>query len=117
MNAAPVTAQARTCGPFRLLATRVCLPHQFAVHLLETLDGIRYAVGHFQMIAESAINRESRSCKLQTNAVSSRRGAPELKETLTLRAATKASLHEPVVNFNFTHSLKSSVGEGGWRVI
>ena len=111
MNAAPVTAQGRTCGPFRLLGMRVALPRQFAVHLVETLDCIRYAVGHFQTIAENAINRESRGCKLRTNGGSSQRGAPEPKETLTLSAATKASLHELVVDFDFAHSLKSGVGD------
>jgi hypothetical protein len=29
---------------------------------------------------------------------------------------TKASLHEPLVNFDFAHSLKSGMGDGGWRV-
>jgi hypothetical protein len=90
-----VTAQALTYGPFRLLAMRVCLPRQFTVHLVETLNRIRYAIGHFEMVAESQINRESRR----------------------LIAATKASLHEPPVNFNFAHSLKSGGGEGEWRVV
>ena len=95
----------------------VCLPRQFAVHLVETLDCIRYAIGHFEMVAESAIYRGSRGCKLQTNGVSSQREAPEQKKMLTLRAATKASLHEPPVNFDFAHSLKSGVGDGEWRVL
>ena len=69
------------------------------------------------MVAESIINRESRGCKLQTNGVSSQRAAPERKKKLTFRAATKASLQESPVNFNFTHSLKSGVGDGEWRVV
>ena len=96
---------------------RVCFPRQFAVHLLETLECIRYAIGHFETVTESVINRESRGCKLQTNGVSNQREAPEQKEILTLIAASKASLHEPPVNFNFAHSLKSSVGNGEWRVV
>ena len=95
-----------------MLAMRVCLPRQFGVHLMETLDCIYYAIGHFEMVAESPINRESRGCKLQTNGVSSQQGAPEQKEILTLRAATKASLHELPVNFDFAHSLRSGVGDG-----
>ena len=66
INTAWVTAQALTYGPFRLLAMRACLPRQFAVHLLETLECIHYTIGHFEMVAESAINRESRGCKLRT---------------------------------------------------
>jgi hypothetical protein len=68
-----VTAQALTDGPFRLLAMRGCLPQKFFVHLVEALDCIRYVVGHFETVAESAINREPRGCKLQTNGVSSPR--------------------------------------------
>jgi hypothetical protein len=112
-----VAAQALTYGPFRLLAMRVCLPRQFAVHFVETLDRIRYAIGYFEMVAESQINHESRGCELQTNGVSSQRGAPEQKEILTLIAATKASLHEPPVSFNIAHSLKSGGGDGEWRVV
>ena len=73
IHAGCVTAQALTYGPFRPLAVRVCLPHQFAVHSPETLDCIRYVIGNFEIIAESTINRESRGCKLQTNGVSSPR--------------------------------------------
>ena len=96
---------------------RVCFPRQFAVHLLETLECIRYAIGHFETVTESAINRESRGCKLQTNGVPSQRGAPQQKEILTLTAPTKASLHEPPANFDLAHSLKSGVGDGGWRIM
>ena len=71
MNAACVTAPALTYCPLHLLVRRVCLPRQFTVHLLETLDCIRYAIGRFEMIAENPINCESRGCKLQTNRVSS----------------------------------------------
>ena len=53
-----MTLQALTYGPFRHLAIRVCLPRQFAVHLVETIDCVRYAVGHFEMVTESPINRE-----------------------------------------------------------
>ena len=102
-----MTAQALTHGPFRLLAIRVCLSRQFVVHLVETLDCIRYAIGRFEMVAKSAINRDSRGCKLQTNGVSSQREPPEQKQILTLRAATKASLHDPPVNFDFAHFVKS----------
>ena len=112
-----MTAQVLTCGPFRLLGIRVCLSRQFAIHLVETLNCVRYTIGHFEMVADSAMNRESCGCKLQTNGVSSQRGAPEQKETLTLRAAAKASLHKLPVNFDFAHSLKSGVGDGGWRVV
>jgi hypothetical protein len=91
---------------------RACLQYQFAVHLVETLDCFRYASGHFEMIAESAINRESRGSKLQTNGMSTQRAAPERKDILTFRAATKASLHESLVNFDFAHSLMSGVGDG-----
>ena len=69
------------------------------------------------MVAESAINRESRGYELQTSGVSGRRGAPEKREILTLRAVTKASFHEPSVNFDFAHSLKSGVGYGEWRIV
>ena len=77
INAAWVAAQALTDTPFRLLAMRVCLPSQFTVHLVETLDCIRHAIGHFEMVAESPINRGSLGRKLQTKGVSSQRGAPE----------------------------------------
>ena len=110
-----VTVDALTYGPFRLLP--VCFVCQFAVHLVETLDCVRYAIGHFEMVAKSAINRKPRGCKLQTNRVSSQRGAPEQRGILTLRAASKASLHEPRINFNFAHSLKSGVGHDEWRVV
>jgi hypothetical protein len=72
-----VTAQALTYGPFRLLAMRIYFPRQFIVHLVETLGRIPCAIGRFEMVAESTINRESRGCKLQTNGVSSQRVAPE----------------------------------------
>ena len=96
---------------------RACLPRQFTVHSVKTLDRIRYAIGHFEMVAESQINHESRGCKLQTNGVSNQREAPEQKEILTLIAASKASLHEPPVNFNFAHSLKRSGRDGECRVV
>ena len=95
----------------------VCLSRQFIVHLVETLDCIRYAIGHFEMVAESAINCESRGCKLQTNGGSMQRGAPEQKGILTLREETKASLHESLVNFDFAHSLKSGVVDVEWTVV
>ena len=110
-----VTADALTYGPFRLLP--ICLVCQFAVHLVETFNCIRYAIGHFEMVAKSAINREPRGCKLQTNGVSGQRGAPEQKEVLTARAAIRASVHEPPLKFDFTHSLKSGVKDGEWRVV
>ena len=116
INGACVTAQALTYGPFRLLAMRVCLPRQFVVHLVETLDCARYAVSHFEMVAESPINRESRGCKLQTNRVSGPRRVLK-KDILALKASTKASFHEPPVNFNFVHSLKSGGGDCKWRVV
>ena len=59
---------------------RVRLPHQFTVHLVETLNCIRYAIGHFEMVAESIINRESRGGKLQANEVSGQRGGTRTKE-------------------------------------
>ena len=110
MNDTCVIAEALTYGPFRLLAVGVCLRRQFTVHLVETFDCIRYAIGHFEMVAESTIDRESRGCKLQTNAAS----GPGIlkKEILTFKEAAKASLHEPLVNFNFAHSLKSGTGDG-----
>ena len=111
-----MTAQALTYSPFHLLAMCIRLPRQFVVHLLATPDCVRYAVGHFEMVAESPVNRESRGCKLRTNGVSSPRGVLK-KEILTLRAATKASLHEPPANFDFAHSLKSGVGDGEWRIV
>ena len=74
-----MTAQALTHGPARQLAMCVCLSRQFVVHLIETLDCIRYAVGHFEMVAKSAINCESRGRKLQTNGVSRQREPPEQK--------------------------------------
>ena len=43
----------------------VYLARQFAVHVAETLDCVRYAIGRFEVVAESAIDRESRDCKLQ----------------------------------------------------
>ena len=107
-------AQALTYGPFRLFAMRVC---RFAVHLVETLDCFRYTVDRFEMVAESPINRESRGCELRTNGMSSQREVPEQKEILTVRAATKASVHEPPVNFNFAHCLKSGVGVGVLGVV
>jgi hypothetical protein len=111
-----VAAQVPTYGPLRLLAMHVCLPRQFAVHLVETLDCIHYTIAHFEMVAESPINRESRGCKLQTNGVSSPRGVLR-KEVLTLTAATRASLHDPPINFDFAHFLRSGVGGGEWRVV
>ena len=84
---------------------------------METLDSIAYAIGRFEMVAESPINRESRGCKLRANGVSGEQGAPEQKGVLTSRAETKASLHEPPVNFDFAHSLKIGVGDGEWRVV
>ena len=53
---------------------RVCLARRFTVHLEETLDGIAYAIGRFEMVAENPINRESRGCKLRANGVSGERG-------------------------------------------
>ena len=100
-----------TYSPCLLLAMRVCLLHRFTVHLVATLDCVRYAVGHFEMMAESPINHESRGYKLQTNGVSGPRRVLK-KEILTLRAATKGSLHKPPVSSIFAHSLKSSVGGG-----
>ena len=113
MNAACVIAEALTYGPFRLLAKGVCLARQFAVHLMETLDCIRYPIGHFEMVAESAVNREPRGCKLQTNGFSSPPSVLK-QEILTLRAATKASPHEPPFIIDFAHSLKR---DGEWRVV
>ena len=69
------------------------------------------------MIAESAINRESRDRKLQSNGVSSPRGAPEQNEILTLAVTANAFSHELSANFKFTHSLKSGVGDDGWKVV
>ena len=69
------------------------------------------------MIPESPINRESRRRELESNGESSLRGVPEQKEMLTLTVATKTSFHEQPVNFNFTHSLNSGVGDGEWRVV
>ena len=118
-DAACVIAQALTYSPFRLFtmrAMRVSLPFQFAVHLMETLYCVRYAVGHFEMIAESAINCESRGCKLQTKGCQAQ-GASERKEILTLRAETKASLHERPVNVDFAHALKSGVGDDESKVV
>ena len=94
---------------------QVRLSSQLTRHLVETLGRIRHAVCHFEMVAESPINRESRGCKLRTNGVSGERGAPEQKGVLTLRAETKASPHEPPVNFDFAHSLKIGVGDDEWR--
>jgi hypothetical protein len=96
---------------------RICLRRKFPVHSMETLDRIRYTIGHFEVVAESAVYRESRSCELQTNGVSSQRGAPEQKDILTLRAETKAFLHDPPVNFDFAHCLKSGVRDAEWRVV
>ena len=82
---------------------------------METFDCIRYAIGHFEMVTESTIDRESRGCKLQTNAVS---GPGVLKkEILTFKEAAKASLHEPLVNFDLAHSLKIGAEDGEWRVV
>jgi hypothetical protein len=116
-NAACITAEVLTYGPLHLLAMRICLRRKFAVHLVETLDRFRYAIGHFEVVAESAIYRESRSCKLQTNGVSSQREVPEQKEIHTLRAASKAFLHEPRVNFDFAHCFKSGMRDDEWRVV
>jgi hypothetical protein len=96
---------------------RVYLPRQFAVHLVETLDCVHYVIGYFKMVTESPINREYRGCKLQTNGMLSQRRVLEQKEILTLRAATEAILHEPPVNFDFAHSLRSGVGNGEWRAV
>jgi hypothetical protein len=68
------------------------------------------------MIAESLINRKSRGRKLPTDRVSRPRGVPEGKKTLTLTEATKVSFHEPPLNFDFTHSLKSGMGDEGRAV-
>ena len=74
MNTTCITAEVLTYGPFRLLVMGVYLPRQFPVHLVETLDCICNAIGHFEMVAESAVNRESWGCKLQTKGVSTQRG-------------------------------------------
>ena len=97
----------------------ICLPQQFTVHLVETLECIRYVIGHFEMVAESAINCKFQDGKLhwQTNGMSSQQVAPEQKEILTFRAATKAPLHELPVRFIFAHSFKISVGDGEWKVV
>jgi hypothetical protein len=95
---------------------RVYLPRQFAVHLVETLACIRYTTGLFEMFAESQINCEPWGCKLQSNGVSSPRGVLR-KEILTLSVATRASLHDPPINFDFAHSLNSGVGNGEWWVV
>ena len=105
-----MTVQALTYNPFHRLAMHVCLARQFTVHLVETLDCVRYTIGDFETVAESVVNRESRGCKLQTNEVSSQRTALKQKKILTVTAATKASFHEPPVKFDFAHSLKSGVG-------
>ena len=110
-----MTANALTYDPFRLLAMSICLPQQFVVHLVETLECIRYAIGRFEMVAEGAINCKFWDGKLQTNGMLSQRAAPEQKEILTFRAATKAPLHEPPVRFIFAHSFKSGVGDGEWK--
>ena len=69
-----VTAKALTYGPFRLFVIHVCLLRQLAVHLAETVDCVCCPIGHFEMVAESAVNHESRDCKLQTNSISSVQG-------------------------------------------
>ena len=53
-----------------MFTMQVRLSSQFSRHLVETIDRIRYAVYPFEMVAESAINREPRGCKLQTKGVS-----------------------------------------------
>ena len=111
-----MSAQALTCDPFHLFATRVYLAPQLAVHVVETLDCIRYAVAHFEMVTESPINHET-CCKLQTNRVSGQRGATEQKEIPTLRVANTACLHELPIDFDFAHSLKSGVGNDEWTVV
>ena len=111
-----MTTEAPTYGPFHLLVMGVCPPRQFTAHLVEAFDCVSHEIGRFEMVAESTVNGEPWGCNLQTNKISSQREEPGQKETLTLRAASKASLHEPPVNFDLAHSLKSGVGDGEWRV-
>ena len=68
---------------------RVRLPHQFTVHLVETLNCIRYAIGHFEMVAESVISRESRGGKLQANEVSGQRGGTRTKEDTHIESGNR----------------------------
>ena len=84
---------------------------------METLGRNDYLVEHFQVVAESPINRESRRHKLESDGVLSPRAVPDEKEILTLTVATKASFHELPANFNFAHPLRSGVGDGEWRVV
>ena len=43
-------------------------------------------------------------------------GHQKQKGILTFREATKASLHEPPLSFDFAHSLKSGVRDFKWTV-
>ena len=47
-----------------------CLLSQIAIHVVETIDRLTEAVGHFKMVAESPIYHESRDRELQTHHVS-----------------------------------------------
>jgi len=79
---------------------------------METLSRNNYLAECLEVITEGPINRESRHSKLEGNDMSNTRRVTDQKEILTPAVAAKASFHELPVNFNFTHSLKSGVGDG-----
>ena len=85
---------------------------QFAHHLLQTLNRVRYVVDRFEMLAYDPINGKSRSLKLHSVMLTKYTRV----RILTLTAATIASFHKPLANVAFAHSFTSGVGIGKSRV-
>ena len=102
-----------TKNPFRLFVMYVRFIRQFAHHLLQTLNRIRYVVDHFETFAYDPINCKSRSHKLQS--VMSARHT-RVRGILTLIAADTAFFHKPLANVAFAHSRTSGAGIGESRV-
>ena len=63
-----------TKSPFRVFTIQVRLFSHFNLHLMETLDRIRYAVYHFEALAYDPVDRDCGKCGLQTNSGQSHEG-------------------------------------------
>jgi hypothetical protein len=59
-------ARPLTQNPFRLFIIYVRFIRQFAHHLLQTLNRIRYVVDRYETFAYDPVNCKSRSHKLQS---------------------------------------------------
>ena len=102
-----------TQNPSLLVVIYVRFIRQFAQHLLQTLNRVRYVVDRFEMLAYDPINCKSRSHKLQS--VMSARYT-RVRGILTLIAADTAFFHKPLANVAFAHSRTSGAGIGESRV-